>query len=213
MAFEFNYTSLITQLAEWTNRNDTVFLNQCPIFITLAEQLLFQDFTSLGNESAMVGEFAPGNGVIPKPALWGDTLTFSYLDSLGNITILKRVPYEYARQYIDNPSTQNTQVTPLYYTDYGFNNWLVVPSPQEAFKFEVIYLNKVTPLAASQPTNWETQNAYDLLFAACLIYAYQYLTNSALEQQWQQTYTQRLQAYILYDKNRKTDRNVNALKD
>ena len=213
MAFEFNYTTLINQLAQWTNRNDSVFLNQCPIFITLAEQLIFQDFTSLGNESAMVGEFTPNNGVIPKPALWGDTLTFSYLDSEGNITILERVAYEYARQFIDNPSIQNTQTLPQYYTDYGFENWLVVPSPQSAFKFEVIYLTKVTPLATTQPTNWETQNVYDLLFSACLVYAYQYLANSALEQQWQQTYTQRLQAYILYDKGRKADRNANVLKD
>lgn len=213
MAFGFNYTSLIQGIAKEANRNDAAFLNQCPVFISLAEQLIFVDWTHLGNETYATGSFTAGNGVINKPALWGDTLTFSYLDALGNISILERVAYEYCRKFINNPAKQNDSNLPTYYTDYGFDRLLVVPTPQIAFNYELCFVQKIIPLSLSQQTNWLTTNAYDLLFAGCVYYAFAYLANQRLTAEWKQRYVERVEQYNKYNKARKADRVSDVLKD
>ena len=213
MAFGFTYNSLITEIIAVTNRNDSVFLDQCPVFITLAEQMIFIDWTHLGNEVYATGNFTAGSGVVNKPSLWGDTLTFSYIDALGNIKILERVAYEYCRKFINNPSIQNTQAPPTYYTDYGYDRWLVVPSPQTALAYEIAYVQKIIPLSLTQQTSWLTTNAYDLLFAGCLYFGFSYLANQRLAEYWKQKYVERVEQYNKYNKGRKADRLSDVLKD
>lgn len=213
MAFGFNYNSLITEIAAECNRNDAVFLSQCPVFISLAEQMIFIDWTHLGSEIYATGNFTAMSGVVNKPSLWGDTLTFSYLDSEGNIQILERVAYEYCRKFINNPSRMNTLALPTYYTDYGYDRWLVVPTPQIAFDYEVAFVQKITPLSLTQQTSWLTTNAYDLLFIACVYYAYSYLSNERLTLDWDKKYKERVEQYNKYNKGRKADRLSDVLKD
>ncbi len=213
MTIAVNYNSLITEIAAEFNRNDAVFLTQCPWFISFAEQMLFVDFSHLGNEDYLVGNFVPMNGVINKPALWGDTLTFTYKDPLGKLVILERVAYEYCRKYINDPATQNTLYQPTYYTDYGYNRWLIVPTPQFDFQYEIAYLQKIIPLSLSQQTNWNTTYAYDLLFACCCYWAALYLQNDTLIALWERIYKERLDQYNKYNKGRKADRLSDVLKD
>jgi len=153
------------------------------------------------------------NGVVNKPSLWGDTLTFSYLDALGNITILERVAYEYCRKFISNPSVMNTLVTPTYYTDYGYDRWLVVPTPQTALAYEIAFVQNIVPLSLTQQTSWLTTNAYDLLFAGALFYAFSYLANQRLSDKWENRYKQLVEQYNKYNKARKADRLSDVLKD
>ena len=213
MAFVFNYNNLITQIASQLNRNDAVFLSQCPVFITLGEQRIFIDLSQLGNESYCTGNFEAGNGVLAKPPLWGDTLTFSYLDTEGKIHILERVAYEYCRKFINNPAKQNAKVLPRYYTDYGFNRYLIVPTPQHAFAYEIAFLQKAVPLSLEQQTNWNTTYGYDLLLAAACYYATVYLDNEKQQAKWDGIYKERIELYNRYNKGRKADRVSDVLKD
>ena len=213
MAFAFNYENLINEIADELNRNDAIFLAKCPVFITLAEQRIFIDFSQLGNESYLTGTFEAGNGVVAKPPLWGDTLTFSYLDSSGNIVILERVAYEYCRKFINNPTKQNAEALPRYYTDYGYARLLVVPTPQVAFSYEFVLMQKATPLSDTQLTNWYTSYGYDLLLAACCYYASVYLDNQGQQKKWDGVYKERIELYNRYNKSRKADRVTDVLKD
>lgn len=213
MAFGFNYNNLILEIASNCNRNDAAFLAECPVFISNAEQRIFIDFSQLGNEFYYIDTFTAGSGIVNKPALWGDTLTFSYVDSDGNIVILERVAYEYCRKFINNPSTQNTLVLPTYYTDYGYDRWLVVPTPQVAFDIEVAMIRKIISLGITQQTNWNTTYAYDALLAACNYYAFTYLQNSRMREMWDATYKERIELYNKYNKARKADRLSDVLKD
>jgi len=215
MAFAFNYNNLITEISAQLNRNDAVFLAQCPVFITLAEQRIFVDFSQLGNEQYYTGNFVAGVGTLAKPPLWGKTLTFSYLDSNGNVVILERISYEYARKYINNPTAQNALTLPKYYTDKGYGLLLVVPTPQIAFQFEWVFLAKATPLGLSveQQTNWYTTYGYDLLLAACCYYASVYLDNVQQQAKWDKIYKERIELYNIYNKGRKADRNADVLMD
>ena len=207
-----NIAGLTLAIQQWTNRNDQVFIDQIPLFISLAEQEFFIDCSTLGNEEYDIGNFGIGSGVIPRPALWGQSISFLYVDSLGNIHVLERVPYEYIRTFIDNQANAPVTLLPRYYTDYGYGQILIAPTPQAAYKYEFIYFKKITPLSISQPSNWITQNAYDCFFWSCLHKAYHYLHNNMQAESAHGEYSKRLQAIIEYQKGRIRDRSSDAMK-
>lgn len=208
------YNGLLVSIPLWVNRNDQDFMNNVPIFISIAEQEFFIDCSTLGNEEYDIGNFTIGAAAFPRPALWGQSLTFSYIDDTGNVRILERVGYEYLRSYISNPNDPDiASILPKYYTDYGFNYILITPPPLVAFDYEFAYYKKITPLSLTQQANWITQNAYDAFFYNCLAQAYTYIQDDVQAQKFQGLYQQRVQAYKLYNRNRNFDRSADVTKD
>jgi len=211
------YSSLITSTQQWVNRNDTVFVNNIPLFISLAEQQFFIDCPNLGTEAYATGVFTPNNPTVVKPALWGQTLTISYIDDTGNFVILNRATYELIRSFAPNNNTIPATTFPLngnpqYYSDYGYNNFIISPTPKEAFTFEVAYYQKAQPLSIENQTNWITEYAYDALFWSVLDKAYKFIENLQTAQLYATEYNSRIQAINNYNLGRKSDRTVDAMR-
>ena len=211
MANVTTWTGLIAAVAQWCNRNDPDFLDNIPVFISLAEQEMFIDLSTLGNEVYAIGNFSAGNGTVSKPSDWGKTLTFSYLDANGRITVLQRASYEMIRNYIPKQSANPIANTPRYYTDYGYDQFLISPTPLAAFKYEIAYFNKITPLGINVETNWNSMNAYDPLFYNTLDKAYRFLDNLQDAEMFKNLYLARIEAYKTYDQNRRYDRTANMM--
>jgi hypothetical protein len=217
-----SYNGLILAIQQWTNRNDSVFLQNIPLFISLAEQQFFIDCSTLGNEVYLTGVFNANNGIVAKPASWGQTLTFSYLTSENNVVVLERVPYEYIRTFVPNNNTvtpecstyisNNTLILPQYYTDYGYDNFLISPTPQTAFTYEIAYFQKIQPLTVTNQTNWITQYAYDAFFYLCLDKAFRFIEDTPMADMYLQKGQERMQALIQYNQGRIFDRTAEATK-
>lgn len=203
------YTGLNTAILEWSNRTDTVFINNIPLFISLAEQQFFIDCSTLGNETYITGTFNANSGIVNKPALWGRTLTFSYLDATDNIHVLQRSSYEMIRSYIPKQSVNPVANIPRYYTDYGYNYFLISPTPVAAYNFEICYFQKIQPLSLSNETNWITENAYDALFWSSMNKAMIFIDNMADAEMYKALYQERVTAINAYNDNRLTDRTAN----
>ena len=202
------YNGLVQAITDWVNRNDPTFIANIPLFISLAEQVFFYDCPTLGTQVYEKGTFNPNSGIIPKPALWGQTLSFSYLDSANNVNVMQRVSYEYIRSWVPNNNTitpangtyttSAQDILPRYYTDYGYNYFLISPKPIIGYTYELAYLTKAQPLSLSNQTNWITQYAYDALFYLSLSYAYRFIDNQPDADLWQQQATTRIQSLVSY---------------
>ena len=206
------YTGLLTAIQQWTNRNDAVFIENIPLFISLAEQDFFYDCPLLGTQDYSTGTFNANNATVPKPALWGQTLTFSYIDGDNNVVIMTRVAYEYIRDLVPNKSNTPSSYLPQYYTDYGYNYFLVGPTPLQDFKFEIAYFKKAEPLSLSNQTNWITQYAYNVFFWCCLDKAFRFIDNIPEADAYYQKYQAGVQTLVGYDRDRKNDRSSDTLK-
>lgn len=203
------YAGLITAITEWANRNDTTFISNIPIFISLTEQEIFWKLSTIGNEVYATGTFTPNNGTIPKPALWGKTSRFTYIDESDNLQVLKRVSLSYIYTY--NPSVSSpSSINPVYYTDYGFPYFLISPTPTIAFPFEISYMQKIPPLSASMQTNWNTQNVYDALFFGAMQKACTFINASDWAQYYAGQYEAAIAGYDAYDKDRLFDATTKA---
>jgi hypothetical protein len=209
------FTGLSAEIPIWTNRNDTVFINEVPNFINLAQQRVFIDCPTMASQQYVQGTFVPNNNIISVPGLWGSNLTFEYIDSAtSDIVILQYVPIEYLQTF--NPAADGISTEsplPRYYSNMSLGYLIISPTPTEAYSFQIAYDANNPQLSSSQQTNFITQNLYDVLFLASMYYAYVFLQNDTQSQSYEQRYKERIAGYLMYNSGRKNDRNADAMKD
>ncbi len=207
------YNGLVQAIQQWVNRNDPQFISNIPLFISLAEQQFFIDCSTLGNEFYVTTTFTANNESLPKPVNWGETLTMSYIGADGKIVVLKRVSYEMIRSFAPANNISPNATTPRYYSDYGYDYFIISPTPVSTYTVEIAYFGKTQMLSEVNQTNWITENAYDALFWSCLDKAYRFIDNNTNADAYLNKYQDRIQAINTYNKGRKSDRAVDATKD
>ena len=115
--------------------------------------------------------------------------------------------YEYLKSYTPDATTTGL---PLFYADYDYDHWLVAPTPDQAYPFEVLYYERLEPLSSSNQTNWITQNAPNAMLYGALLQAVVFLKNDQ-RQIFQQKYDMALQSLKTEDIARVGDRQAVAI--
>jgi len=200
------YDSLTTDITQYLERSDAAVVNQIPSFIMLAEFEIAEQIKTLGQQQVVESTMTVGEPVIPKPARWRKTVSMNVTVS-GQIQPILLRKYEYLRQYAPSSTTTST---PLYYSDYNYDNWLVAPTPDQAYSFEVLYYERLAPLSSTNQTNWITQNAPNAMLYGTLLQAMPFLKNDQ-RQIFQQKYTEAMQVLKQEDQLRLADRQAMAI--
>jgi len=178
------YDSLVEDIQQYLERTDDATINQIPRFIMLAEQVIASQIKFLGNLTVNTSNMVIATATIDKPARWHKTISM-------NVTVDgKRQPvfvrkYEYLREYAPDPSVQGT---PKFYADYDYTHWLVAPTPDTAYDYEVLYYERVQPLDSTNQTNWFTIYAPQAMLYGSLLQAMPFLKNDERISMWQQQY-------------------------
>ena len=196
------YDSLTTDITQYLERSDTAVVQQIPQFIMLAEFEIAQQIKTLGQQQVVESVMTVGNPIIQKPARWRKTTSMNLTTQSGQIQPIYLRKYEYLRSY--SPSVSTTS-TPLYYADYNYDNWIVAPTPDYAYAFEVLYYERIQPLSSETQTNWLTQNAPNAMLYGTLLQAMPFLMNDQ-RQIFQQKYTEAMQVLKQEDQLRVADR-------
>lgn len=184
MAVSMTYTSLFNDISSYLERTDTATLAKIPTFIMLAEQTLASEIKFLGNLTVNQSNMVSGNPVITKPARWRKTVSMNVtVDGVKQPVFLRT--YEYMRQYWPDEAQEDV---PKYYGDYDYTHWLVAPTPDAAYDFEVMYYEEVQPLDATNQTNWFTQYAPQAMLYGSLLQAMPFLKNDERMPMWRAEY-------------------------
>jgi len=204
------FNGLTQAIITWTNRNDQTFVDNIPIFISLVEQEIFTKLSTLGNEIYIRGTFNPNNPYVPKPALWGKTARFTFIDSTNKLNVLERISTSY--QYFYNPSLDPSANSPLprYYSDKSAAYFYISATPTEAFNFEIGYFQKFPPLSSSNQTNGNTLYRYDMLFKGCLAKSFAFVNATDTATFWKGEFQESIDTYTAYDKDRLADATTNV---
>jgi hypothetical protein len=184
MAVAMTYTSLVSDIQKYLERTDAATVDKIPTFIMLAEQIIASQIKFLGTLTVNTSAMVQGNAVIPKPARWRKTISMSVVKDGEKQPIFLR-KYEYLRNYW--PDAAATDI-PLYYADYDYTHWLIAPTPNAAYTFEVLYYERPQPLDATNQTNWFTEYAPQALLYGSLLQAMPFLKNDGRIALWQQQY-------------------------
>lgn len=200
------YDSLVENIQSYLERTDTATIEKIPTFIMLAEQALAADIKFLGNLTVNESTMVASQPVIAKPARWRKTVSMNVtVNGVKSPVLLRK--YEYLREYW--PDATQTDV-PLYYADYDYTHWLVSPTPDSNYAFEVLYYERVQPLDSSNQTNWFTEYAPQALLYGCLLQAMPFLKNDSRTALWQQMYAQYVGTLKTEDVTRIADRQAIA---
>ena len=184
MAVEMTYASLVTDISSYLERTDTATLEKIPTFIMLAEQVISSEIQFLGNLTVVTSTMNVGEPIIVKPARWRKTVSINLIDNNQRQPVFLR-KYEYLRNYWPNATQTDT---PVYYCDYDYTHWLVAPTPDLAYNYEVLYYERVQPLDVTNQTNWFTQYAPQALLYGSLLQAMPFLKNDERIPMWQAQY-------------------------
>lgn len=205
-SFVLTYDSLVTAVEQYLERNDTAVVNQIPTFITLCEYEIAQQIKTLGQQQVVNSTMVINNAIIAKPARWRKTVSF-------NVTAPNNTPspvFLRKYEYLLNYNTGGTTGLPLYYSDYDYDHWLVSPTPDLAYPFQVLFYERIQPLDSANQTNWITQNAPNAMLFGTLLQAMPFLKNDQ-RQIFQQKYQEAMQVLKAEDQLRIGDRQAVAI--
>ena len=178
------YDSLVADISSYLERTDTATLEKIPQFIMLAEQVIAADLKILGTITVQTSTMTTGSNVIDKPARWHKTVSMNVTVNGKRQPVLLR-KYEYIRSYWPDPAQTDV---PLYYCDYDYTHWLVGPTPDANYNFEVLYYERVQPLDSSNQTNWFTQYAPQAMLYGSLLQSMPFLKNDERIPMWRAEY-------------------------
>ena len=178
------YDSLVDDIQQYLERTDDATIAQIPRFIMLAEQVIASQIKFLGNLTVNTSNMVIGAATIDKPARWHKTISMNVtVDGKRQPVFLRK--YEYLREYAPDPSVEGV---PKFYADYDYTHWLVAPTPDTAYDYEVLYYERVQPLDSSNQSNWFTTYAPQAMLYGSLLQAMPFLKNDERIAMWQQQY-------------------------
>ena len=207
IAAVMTYDSLVADISSYLERTDQATLEKIPTFIMLAEQVIAAEIKFLGNLTPMQSNYVAGQAVVDKPARWHKTVSMNV--TVGGVrqpVFLRK--YEYLREYWPDPTQTDP---PKFYADYDYTHWLVAPTPDLPYNFEVLYYERIQPLDSSNQTNWFTIYAPQALLYGSLLQAMPFLKNDERIPMWQAQYDKIMQVLKAEDIQRMGDRQAIAL--
>lgn len=203
------FNSLITDLQQYLERGtevDTTVFEQLPRLINLAERDIARSLKILGLVNVVTSTMGIGQSVYAKPDRWRETVSFNFGVGESQVrTPLFPRSYEYVREYWPD---EDLTTQPQFYADYDYANWLISPTPDQEYPFEVLYYELPALLDESNQTNWLTDFAPNALLHGALLKCTSFLGSDDRIPVWQQIYDRDLALLDGEDLQRIIDRST-----
>lgn len=192
MATTMTFTTLQEDVRRYLERgasfaSDPVVFEQIPRLINLAERRIARELKVQGFINVVTGTLQSGNAVYAKPDRWRDTVSINIGVGANNNSrkVLFSRAYEYLLSYWPDRSATDQ---PIFYSDYDYTHWLISPTPDADYPFEVLYYELPPLLDEVVQTNWLTEYAPQLLLYGTLLEATPFLKNDERIPVWQNMY-------------------------
>ena len=192
MATTMTFTTLQEDVRRYLERgssyaSDPVVYDQIPRLINLAERRIARELKIQGFINIVTGTLQAGVSVYAKPDRWRDTVSINIGTGVNNNTrkILFTRAYEYLLNYWPDRTATDR---PIFYGDYDYTHWLIAPTPDADYPFEILYYELPPLLDDVVQTNWLTEYAPQLLLYGTLLEATPFLKNDERIPVWQTMY-------------------------
>jgi hypothetical protein len=209
MPAAMTFNSLISDLQAYLERGsgtvDPTVFNQFPKLINNAEREINYRLKLQGDITPVQATFTPGVAVYAKPDRWRRTISMNYgaLTNLNYRTGIFPRAYEYVRAYWPDDTVL---APPEFYADYGYQHWIVCPTPDLAYPWEINYYRLPALLDQTNTTNWITQYVPQTLLYRTLLECAPFIKNDDRMPTWEGLYETSLGALGAEDMKKIVDR-------
>ncbi len=172
----FTLTTLKQSIQDWTENDETTFVNELDFFIKNAEERIFKLVDLDYFRKNVTGTMTASNKFLQKPSDYLATYSLSYVKDSANVFLLQK-DVNFIQEYTANPATTGS---PIYYASFDVDNYIVAPTPDSSYAVELHYYYRPASLTTDDSgSTWISTNAPDALLYACLVEAYTFMKGEA----------------------------------
>lgn len=203
------FTTLKQNLQAYSERGtagfDQTVYDNLPLFINTAERRMARELKIQGFQNVVVSALVTNQRAYQKPDRWRETISMSIGTGTDNNTrvFLREMSYEAAGTYW---TSMSTGAAPRYYADYDYEHWLVAPTPDAAYPWEILYWELPPLLDDVTTTNWITDYAPNALLHGSLVEMYGFLKNTDEMAKWKAEFDRDMGALAGEDLQKIVDR-------
>lgn len=189
----FTYAQLKTAIQDYTENNETSFVNNLPIFIRAAEERILKMVQLQLFRRNQTATLTASNPYLNAPSDFLAPFSLSYTDGSGNKNFVEFKDVNFVQEY--NPDVTNTGA-PRYYAQFDIDNFIIGPTPDSNYAVELHYFYRPASLTAGgdSGTTWLSENAELSMLYGALVEAYIYMKG---EQDVMALYNQRFQESLM----------------
>lgn len=181
------YGELKTAIQDYTENDETTFVNNLPLFIRLAEERILKSVQLNLFQKNQAGTMTSGNQYLAAPSDFLAPFSLS-IDVSGAAEFLLFKDLDFVQTYTPDPTTTGQ---PKYYAQFDVDNFILAPTPNANFTVDIHYLYRPASLTAGADsgTSWLSTNAEIALLYGSLVEAYTFMKGDPnLMQMYMQRY-------------------------
>lgn len=167
------YDELKQAIQDYTENDETSFVNNLPLFIRLAEERILKSVQLNLFQKNQGGTMTSGNQYLGAPTDFLAPFSLS-IDVNGDKEFLLFKDLDFVQTYTPDYTTTGV---PKYYAQFDVDNFILGPTPDANYTVDIHYLYRPASITigAGSGTTWLSENAEITLLYASLIEAYTYM--------------------------------------
>ena len=170
----FTYAELKTAIQDYTENDETSFVNNLPIFIRQAEERILKNVQLSLFRKNVSGNMSQNNQYLACPSDFLAPFSLSFVDASSDKTFLEFKDTDFVQSF--NPDSTTTG-DPRFYAVFDIDNFILGPTPSAGSAVELHYFYRPASLTAGAEgaTTWLSENAQMAMLYGSLIEAYIYM--------------------------------------
>jgi hypothetical protein len=174
----FTYDQLKTAIQNYTQNEETSFVDNLPLFIRIAEERILKNVQLTLFRKNSTAAMTVNNQYLAAPSDFLAPFSLSFTDAVNDKYFLEYKDVNFIQEF--NPD-DTTVGAPRYYAFFDINNFIIGPTPNGSYAVELHYFYRPQSLTTGSGTGttWLSTNAEVALLYGCLIEAYTYMKGEA----------------------------------
>jgi hypothetical protein len=198
-----NYSELLQAVQDYTENDETTFVNQIPRFVKQTEERLARAVLVPDLRRNVTGTTTASNRFLATPSDFLAVFSVAVIDGDGDYEFLLSKDVNFIREAYDNTGTEGK---PLYYGLFDDASFILGPTPDQAYNVQLHYYYQPESIVDAG-TSWYGDNAESALLYGTLLEAYTFMKGeSDLINLYAERYSEAVkQLYILGEGRNRRD--------
>ena len=170
----FTYDQLKQAIQDYTENDETSFVNNVPVFIRQAEERILKNVQLSLFRKNVSGAMTASNKYLACPSDFLAPFSLSFVDGNSDHQFLEFKDADFVQTF--NPDATTTG-NPRFYAVFDVDNFILGPTPDSAYAVELHYFYRPASLTAGSGsgTTWLSENAEIAMLYGSLMEAYIYM--------------------------------------
>jgi len=170
----FTYDQLKQAIQDYTENDETSFVNNLPVFIRQAEERILKNVQLSLFRKNVSGAMTASNKYLACPSDFLAPFSLSFVDGDSDHQFLEFKDADFVQTF--NPDATTTG-NPRYYAVFDVDNFILGPTPDSSYAVELHYFYRPASLTAGagSGTTWLSENAEIAMLYGSLMEAYIYM--------------------------------------